>query len=36
MGKAWDIAHAMVFLASDKTGYITGISLTLKDGLSVI
>jgi len=36
MRKAWDVAHAMAFLASDKAGYITGVSLTVEDGLSVV
>ncbi len=36
MGTAWDIAHAAVFLASDKAGYITGISLPVDGGLSVV
>ncbi len=35
MGSAWDIAHAAAFLASDRAGYITGISLPVDGGLSV-
>lgn len=35
MGSAWDIAHASAFLASDKAGYITGVSLPIDGGLSV-
>ena len=35
MGSAWDIAHAACFLASDKAGYITGITLPVDGGLSV-
>ena len=35
MGSAWDIAHAACFLASDKAGYITGVSLPVDGGLSV-
>ena len=35
MGSAWDIAHAATFLASDKAGYITGVSLPVDGGLSV-
>jgi NAD(P)-dependent dehydrogenase (short-subunit alcohol dehydrogenase family) len=35
MGSAWDVAHAACFLASDKAGYITGITLPVDGGLSV-
>ena len=35
MGSAWDIAHTACFLASDKAGYITGITLPVDGGLSV-
>lgn len=36
MGSAWDIAHAAAFLASDKAGYITGVTLPVDGGLSVV
>ena len=36
MGSAWDVAHAAAFLASDKAGYITGISLPVDGGLSIV
>jgi NAD(P)-dependent dehydrogenase (short-subunit alcohol dehydrogenase family) len=36
MGSAWDVAHAAAFLASDKAGYITGVSLPVDGGLSVV
>ncbi len=35
MGTAWDVAHAATFLASDKAGFITGISLPVDGGASV-
>ena len=35
MGTGWDVAHAAAFLASDKAGYITGVSLPVDGGLSV-
>ncbi|MBT7878018.1 MAG: SDR family oxidoreductase, partial [Gammaproteobacteria bacterium] len=35
MGSAWDVAHAAAFLASDKAGYITGVSLPVDGGLSI-
>ena len=35
MGSAWDVAHAACFLASDKAGYITGVTLPVDGGLSV-
>ena len=36
MGSAWDVANAAVFLASDKAGYITGVSLPVDGGLSIV
>ncbi|MEM7097767.1 MAG: SDR family NAD(P)-dependent oxidoreductase [Pseudomonadota bacterium] len=36
MGTAWDVANAAVFLASEKAGYITGVSLPVDGGLNVI
>ena len=35
MGTAWDVAHAAAFLASDRAGYITGVSLPIDGGVSV-
>ena len=35
MGDAWDVANAVVFLASDEAKYITGIELVVDGGLSV-
>lgn len=32
MGTAWDIAHASVFLASDRAGFITGVCLPVDGG----
>jgi NAD(P)-dependent dehydrogenase (short-subunit alcohol dehydrogenase family) len=34
MGDAWDVAHAVLFLASDEAKYITGIELVVDGGLS--
>jgi NAD(P)-dependent dehydrogenase (short-subunit alcohol dehydrogenase family) len=33
MGDAWDVAHAVLFLASDEAKYITGIELVVDGGL---
>ncbi len=34
MGNAWDVAHAVLFLASDEARYITGAELVVDGGLS--
>jgi NAD(P)-dependent dehydrogenase (short-subunit alcohol dehydrogenase family) len=34
MGDAWDVAHAVVFLASDRARYITGTELLVDGGLT--
>lgn len=34
MGNAWDVAHAVLFLASDRARYITGIELIVDGGLA--
>ena len=34
MGTAWDVANAALFLASDESAYITGISLPVDGGLT--
>jgi len=34
MGDAWDVAHAVLFLASDEAKYVTGIELVVDGGLS--
>ena len=35
MGSAWDTAHAALFLASDESGFITGVLLPVDGGMSV-
>ncbi len=35
MGTAWDVAHAAVFLASDRASFITGVALPVDGGASV-
>jgi NAD(P)-dependent dehydrogenase (short-subunit alcohol dehydrogenase family) len=34
MGDAWDIAHAVLFLASDEAGYITATQLVVDGGVT--
>jgi NAD(P)-dependent dehydrogenase (short-subunit alcohol dehydrogenase family) len=36
MGTAWDVAHAVLFLASDEARYITGTEIVVDGGLSAI
>jgi NAD(P)-dependent dehydrogenase (short-subunit alcohol dehydrogenase family) len=33
MGDAWDVAHSVLFLASDEARYITGVLLPVDGGL---
>jgi NAD(P)-dependent dehydrogenase (short-subunit alcohol dehydrogenase family) len=32
MGTAWDVANAVLFLASDEAGFITGVALPVDGG----
>jgi NAD(P)-dependent dehydrogenase (short-subunit alcohol dehydrogenase family) len=34
MGDAWDVAHAVLFLASDEARYITGTEIIVDGGLT--
>lgn len=34
MGNAWDVAHAVLFLASDEAGYISGTEIVVDGGLT--
>jgi NAD(P)-dependent dehydrogenase (short-subunit alcohol dehydrogenase family) len=34
MGDAWDVAHAVLFLASDESGYITGTEIIVDGGIT--
>ena len=36
IGEAWDVAHAAVFLASDEAGFITGSTLVVDGGQSLV
>jgi NAD(P)-dependent dehydrogenase (short-subunit alcohol dehydrogenase family) len=36
MGSGWDVAHAVLFLASDEAGYITGTELIVDGGLTTM
>ena len=36
MGSGWDVAHAVLFLASDEAGYITGTELVVDGGLTAM
>ena len=34
MGDAWDVAHAVAFLASDEAGYITATEIVVDGGMT--
>ena len=34
MGDAWDVAHAVLFLASDEARYITGTEIIVDGGMT--
>jgi NAD(P)-dependent dehydrogenase (short-subunit alcohol dehydrogenase family) len=36
MGTGWDVAHAVLFLASDEAGYITGAEIVVDGGLTTM
>jgi NAD(P)-dependent dehydrogenase (short-subunit alcohol dehydrogenase family) len=36
MGTGWDVAHAVLFLASDEAGYITGTEIVVDGGLTTM
>jgi NAD(P)-dependent dehydrogenase (short-subunit alcohol dehydrogenase family) len=36
MGTGWDVAHAVLFLASDEAGYVTGTELVVDGGLTTM
>jgi NAD(P)-dependent dehydrogenase (short-subunit alcohol dehydrogenase family) len=35
MGTAWDVAHAVLYLASDEAQFVTGVLLTVDGGQSI-
>jgi NAD(P)-dependent dehydrogenase (short-subunit alcohol dehydrogenase family) len=35
MGTAWDVAHAVLFLASEEARYITGTEILVDGGMSM-
>ena len=36
MGTGWDVAHAVLFLASDEAAYITGTEIIVDGGMSAM